>query len=664
MAIVSVNLTDTINSWRLKFNQIASNQGDLNSLTTTETSTLVGAINEINRGGVSPPLANLQDVRITNVADNQFVRYNVSTGMWENKFLDTGDITQFEAALSILESQITFSRTLATESYVDNAILDLINNAPEDLDTLNEIAEAINNDPDFYLDNATRTWVLNQGFIDSAGLGLSLVTENSVNKLRSDRRIQVPHGINNGVQFGFDDFDGGTSDVLHIYADTYSAGTEQTRMYLRAENDPASQSTNDKIVVWTPDANGFAHTTDGSTENVFWHAGNFNPNTINTSVASALDSLQAWVLSQGYIDGYDVSQEDVTDHQAALSITTSQISDLNLNDYVLSANLAGVIEAYGYATETYVDNGLDSLQGWVVGQNYLTQTGLAAYARQSYVDSGLDSLQGWVIGQNYLQSADLTGYLQTEENDLSSSVIWADVPDANITQSSVTQYQTAINTGTDAHLNNTGSITNGYVLSWNTTLSDYAWVAQTQAGGGISNVVEDTSPQLGGNLDLNSNDITGSGNIDITGNLTVSGTINAGDNITAYSTSDITLKENIRRIIDPYKIISQITGVVFDWTDEEIQSRGGIDDYFVRKTDVGVVAQQVMQVAPELVVKRPTTGKLAVKYEGLIPIMIEAIKDNHRFAKKRIAEREQKDIELEKKVEELTALVEKLQNNA
>ena len=176
--------------------------------------------------------------------------------------------------------------------------------------------------------------------------------------------------------------------------------------------------------------------------------------------------------------------------------------------------------------------------------------------------------------------------------------------------------------------------------------------------------MEDTSPQLGGNLDLNSNDITGSGNIDITGNLTVSGTINAGDNITAYSTSDITLKENIRRIIDPYKIISQITGVVFDWTDEEIQSRGGIDDYFVRKTDVGVVAQQVMQVAPELVVKRPTTGKLAVKYEGLIPIMIEAIKDNHRFAKKRIAEREQKDIELEKKVEELTALVEKLQNNA
>ena len=33
-------------------------------------------------------------------------------------------------------------------------------------------------------------------------------------------------------------------------------------------------------------------------------------------------------------------------------------------------------------------------------------------------------------------------------------------------------------------------------------------------------VVEDTTPQLGGNLDLNSKDITGTGNINITGNVT------------------------------------------------------------------------------------------------------------------------------------------------
>ena len=41
----------------------------------------------------------------------------------------------------------------------------------------------------------------------------------------------------------------------------------------------------------------------------------------------------------------------------------------------------------------------------------------------------------------------------------------------------------------------------------------------------MENVVDDTTPQLGGNLDLNSKDITGTGNINTTGNLTVSGVL-------------------------------------------------------------------------------------------------------------------------------------------
>jgi hypothetical protein len=39
-------------------------------------------------------------------------------------------------------------------------------------------------------------------------------------------------------------------------------------------------------------------------------------------------------------------------------------------------------------------------------------------------------------------------------------------------------------------------------------------------GGGIANVVDDTTPQLGGDLDLNSNNITGTGNITFDGELT------------------------------------------------------------------------------------------------------------------------------------------------
>ena len=45
----------------------------------------------------------------------------------------------------------------------------------------------------------------------------------------------------------------------------------------------------------------------------------------------------------------------------------------------------------------------------------------------------------------------------------------------------------------------------------------------------LENVVEDTTPQLGGDLDLNSNDITGTGNVSITGSITVSGTVDGRD---------------------------------------------------------------------------------------------------------------------------------------
>ena len=53
------------------------------------------------------------------------------------------------------------------------------------------------------------------------------------------------------------------------------------------------------------------------------------------------------------------------------------------------------------------------------------------------------------------------------------------------------------------------------------------------------NIVEDTTPQLGGNLDLNSNDITGTGNINITGNITGTSFSGNGAAITGISTLNI-----------------------------------------------------------------------------------------------------------------------------
>ncbi len=68
----------------------------------------------------------------------------------------------------------------------------------------------------------------------------------------------------------------------------------------------------------------------------------------------------------------------------------------------------------------------------------------------------------------------------------------------------------------DTHLN-TSAASSGQLLGWNG--SDYAWVADSDTSG-IDNIVEDTSPQLGGSLDVNGQSIVSAsnGNISITPN--------------------------------------------------------------------------------------------------------------------------------------------------
>ena len=80
---------------------------------------------------------------------------------------------------------------------------------------------------------------------------------------------------------------------------------------------------------------------------------------------------------------------------------------------------------------------------------------------------------------------------------------------------------------------------NNDVLKWNG--SNWAPAADATGGGGsgISNVVEDTTPQLGGNLDLNSNNITGTGNIDITGTLDVTGAATVGGTLGVTGTTTV-----------------------------------------------------------------------------------------------------------------------------
>mgnify|MGYP005992969285 FL=1 len=103
------------------------------------------------------------------------------------------------------------------------------------------------------------------------------------------------------------------------------------------------------------------------------------------------------------------------------------------------------------------------------------------------------------------------------------------------------------------------------------------------------------------------------------------GEIRATNDVTAFYSSDVALKENITNIPNSLEALKKLNGVLFDWKKEYIDKRGGEDGYFVRKKDVGVIAQEVEKVLPEAVAQR-SDGVKAVKYDRLTCLLIEAVK--------------------------------------
>ena len=104
-----------------------------------------------------------------------------------------------------------------------------------------------------------------------------------------------------------------------------------------------------------------------------------------------------------------------------------------------------------------------------------------------------------------------------------------------------------------------------------------------------------------------------------------SGEIRATNEVTAYFDSDLALKEDITLISNPITIIDQLKGVRFNWSNDYINSRGGEDGFFVRKNDIGLIAQDVERVLPEIVATRPN-GNKAIKYDRLVAVLIESVK--------------------------------------
>tara|TARA_B100001250_G_scaffold206278_1_gene177068 strand:+ start:1 stop:963 length:963 start_codon:yes stop_codon:yes gene_type:complete len=158
-----------------------------------------------------------------------------------------------------------------------------------------------------------------------------------------------------------------------------------------------------------------------------------------------------------------------------------------------------------------------------------------------------------------------------------------------------------------------------------------AHIGEIRIGNGSNNNEIDTAT---GNLTIDSNggtttiddnltvsgglNVNGTGTHTLAGPLDVSGQIRAlGADIIAYASSDERLKENVKPIENPIAKLLNLSGNTYTWK-EGCAFSGD---------DTGVIAQEVEALGLPGVVETRADGFKAVRYERLVPLLIEAIKE-------------------------------------
>jgi len=93
------------------------------------------------------------------------------------------------------------------------------------------------------------------------------------------------------------------------------------------------------------------------------------------------------------------------------------------------------------------------------------------------------------------------------------------------------------------------------------------------------------------------------------------------------SVDDFTTHDQVVQLgYPPYRIdiITSISGVEFDWNEKADSVNTG--------HDFGVIAQEILDILPEAV-KQRDTGYLAVRYDRIIPLLVEAVKELNKEIK-------------------------------
>ena len=341
-------------------------------------------------------------------------------------------------------------------------------------------------------------------------------------------------------------FTGQVSSIANFTTTNLAEGTNLYYTNARADARIAAAGINDLSDV---------NTSGISTNNILqWNGTAFVPATIGYSVANwqtatftTNNTINGTSLAAGSASGlsdnitvigstkvrveahsrYKITGSGNCDFYAQLKRTSGTPAILAEEKYSVTATTAqtinsnfDVFETVGAGTHTYAIEFFASANTISLENNPAQTSGTAT----SYIQLTEQIINNSIM-QNVIEDStpQLGGALDAQSNKIENLAAPTALTDAANKQYVDTQIATENSIAEMDDVDTTG-IGNNKILKYNSTSSKWEMADDIDTDTGILNVVEDTTPQLGGGLDLNSKDITGTGSINITGGVTASTT--------------------------------------------------------------------------------------------------------------------------------------------
>ncbi len=132
-----------------------------------------------------------------------------------------------------------------------------------------------------------------------------------------------------------------------------------------------------------------------------------------------------------------------------------------------------------------------------------------------------------------------------------------------------------------------------------------------------------------------------------TRNIWIDGTVTM---ITVATPSDVRYKEDIATLESSLKKIMLLRGVSYAWKQDRVKGAG-----FKEGRNIGFIAQEVETVLPELV-HRDSKGYMTLSYDKVVPVLVEAIKEQQAIIEDQKRKSEEKDSRINKLEEEIAAI--------